>query len=167
MRLLRRSLRGEGEAMMKRFVVVMSVLPILGVLLVPESFAQRGPMWHGSGGWGPGGAYMKMYDPKTIETITGEVVSVDVGTPMKGMSQGVHLSVKTEKETIAVHLGPRWYLENQDIKFAPKDTVEVKGSRVTIAGKPALLAAEVKKGDATLVLRDEQGFPAWSAMRRR
>jgi multidrug efflux pump subunit AcrB len=81
------------------------------------------------------------------------VVSVDVGTPMKGMSQGVHLSVKTEKETIAAHLGPRWYLENQDIKFAPKDTVEVKGSRVTIAGKPALLAAEVKKGDYRRLMR--------------
>jgi hypothetical protein len=108
-----------------------------------------------------------MYDPKTVETLSGEVVSVELVTPVKGMTQGVHLAVKTEKETIAVHLGPSWYLENQDVKFAPKDTVEVKGSRVTLAGQPALIAAEVKKGDETLVLRDEQGFPAWSAMRRR
>jgi hypothetical protein len=102
-----------------------------------------------------------------VETIAGEVVSVDLVTPMKGMSQGVHLAVKTEKETLDVHLGPSWYLENQDVKLAPKDQVEVKGSRVTVAGKPALIAAEVKKGDSVLVLRDEKGFPAWSAMRRR
>jgi hypothetical protein len=50
---------------------------------------------------------------------------------------------------------------------SPRDTVEVKGSRVTFAGKPALIAAEVRKGNAVLTLRDDDGFPAWSAMRRR
>lgn len=155
---------------MKKLVVAasaLSILSLLGVLLVSEGYAQRGPMWRGSGGWGPGSAYMRMYDPKTAETITGEIVSVDVGTPMKGMAQGVHLAVKAEKETIPVHLGPRWYIENQDIKLAPKDRVEVRGSRVTIGGTPALIAAEIKKGDDVLVLRDAQGYPAWSAMRRR
>jgi hypothetical protein len=152
---------------MKRLVAVISVLSVLGVLMASESFAQRGPHWRGSGGWGPGGQYMKLYDPKTVETLTGEVVSVDLVTPMKGMSQGVHLTVKTDKESIPVHLGPSWYLENQDVKLAPKDTVEVKGSRVNFSGKPVLIAAEVKKGDGVLVLRDENGFPAWSAMRRR
>jgi hypothetical protein len=53
------------------------------------------------------------------------------------------------------------------MKFVPKDQVQVKGSRVTFAGKPAIIAAEVKKGDDVLVLRDENGLPAWSAMRRR
>jgi hypothetical protein len=152
---------------MRKLVAVVSVLSVLGVLVASEAVAQRGPRWRGSGGWGPSGPYMRMYDPKTVETLSGEVVSVELVTPVKGMTQGVHLAVKTEKETIAVHLGPSWYLENQDVKFAPKDTVEVKGSRVTLAGQPALIAAEVKKGDETLVLRDEQGFPAWSAMRRR
>jgi hypothetical protein len=61
----------------------------------------------------------------------------------------------------------RWYVENRDVKLEPKDTVEVKGSGVTLQGKPVLLAAEVKKGDATLVLRDEAGIPAWTGVRRR
>ncbi|HSF03846.1 MAG TPA: hypothetical protein VLA62_12595 [Solirubrobacterales bacterium] len=146
---------------------VISILSLFGVLLASPSIAQHGPRWRGSGGWGPGGPYVKLYDPKTVETLRGEVVSVDLVMPMKGMSQGVHLAVKTDKETIPVHLGPSWYLENQDVKFAPKDMVEVKGSRVMLAGKPALIAAEVQKGDATLTLRDDNGFPAWSAMRRR
>jgi hypothetical protein len=152
---------------MRKLIVAISVLSVIGVLAMSESSAQRGPHWRGSGGWGPGAPYMSFYDPKTLETIAGEVVSVDLVTPMKGMSQGVHLAVKTEKETLDVHLGPSWYLENQDVKLVPKDQVEVKGSRVTVAGKPALIAAEVKKGDGVLVLRDEKGFPAWSAMRRR
>jgi len=124
-------------------------------------------MWRGGGGWGPGTPYNRMYDPKTLETTTGEVVSVSRITPNKGMSVGIHMNVKTDKETISVHLGPGWYLENQDVKIEPKDKVEVKGSRITFGGKPAIIAAEVKKGDEVLKLRDDSGFPVWSGWRRR
>ncbi|HEV8725573.1 MAG TPA: hypothetical protein VGW77_33555 [Candidatus Binatia bacterium] len=62
------------------------------------------------------------------------------------------MNVKTDKETVSVHLGPSWYLENQDVKIDPKDKVEVKGSRITFGGKPAIIAAEVKKGDEVLKL---------------
>lgn len=37
----------------------------------------------------------------------------------------------------------------------------------TNLGKPALVAAEVKKGGEVLVLRDANGFPAWGGWRRR
>ncbi|MET0502741.1 MAG: DNA-binding protein [Candidatus Binatia bacterium] len=133
------------------------------------SFAQPrgGMMWRGSGGWGPGSQYNRIYDSKALETITGEVTAIDRITPIKGMSGGVHINVKTDKETISVHLGPSWYLENQDIKIEVKDRVEVKGSRVTFGGKPALIASEIRKGNEVLTLRDEAGFPAWMAWRRR
>jgi len=133
------------------------------------SFAQPrgGMMWRGSGGWGPGSQYNRIYDSKALETITGEVTEIDRITPIKGMSGGVHINVKTDKETISVHLGPSWYLENQDIKIEVKDKVEVKGSRVTFGGKPALIASEIRKGNEVLTLRDEAGFPAWMAWRRR
>jgi hypothetical protein len=124
-------------------------------------------MWRGSSGWGPGTPYNQMYDPKTVETVTGEVVSVSTITPNKGMGTGVHMAVKTDKETISVHLGPTWYLENQDVKIEAKDRVEVKGARVTFGGKPAIIANEVKKGDEVLKLRDDAGFPVWSGWRRR
>jgi hypothetical protein len=108
-----------------------------------------------------------MYDPKTVETITGQVVKVDRITPLKPMSAGVHMIMQTDKEQISVHLGPGFYVENQDVKIESKDKVEVKGSRVTFGGKPAIIAAEVKKGDEVLKLRDENGFPMWSGWRRR
>ncbi len=107
-----------------------------------------------------------MYDPRTVETITGEVVSIDQFTPVRGMYYGIHLMLKTDKETVSVHLGPGWYIENQDIKIEPKDKVEVKGSRITFAGKPAIIAAEVKKGEQIFTLRDKNGLPAWCGWRR-
>ena len=154
---------------MKKLSYVIAMAAVAVFLAALSAFAQprQGMMWRGSGGWGPGSQYNKMYDPKAVETISGEVTAVDRITPVKGMSGGVHMNVKTDKETISVQLGPSWYLENQDVKIAAKDKVEVKGARTTFAGKPALIAAEVKKGDEVLKLRDDSGFPVWSGWRRR
>lgn len=122
--------------------------------------------WRGSGGWGMNTQYQRMYNPKTLETVTGTVESIDKIIPMKGMMYGIHLLLKTEKETISVHLGPEWYVERLDTKIEKGDNIEVKGSRVTMMGKPAIIAAELKKGDNVLKLRDENGIPAWAGWRR-
>lgn len=143
----------------------LSLLTLIGLLCAPETNAQgRGP---GSGGWGPKGEYNRHYDPKTVEKVSGEVIQVDKITPGRGMSYGVHLLLKTDKEPISVHLGPGWYLERQDTEIKEKDVVQVKGSRITFEGKPAIIAAEVKKGDEVLELRDETGVPKWAGWRRR
>jgi hypothetical protein len=144
---------------------VVAVIGIVAAVLTPAASAQ-GMKWRGSGGWGPGTSYGRMYDTKTVETVSGEVMKVDRITPMRGMSSGVHLVVRTDKGEVSVHLGPQWYLENQDIRIEPKDMVEIKGSRVTIQGQPVLIAAEVKKGDQVLKLRDEAGIPMWAGWRR-
>ena len=78
------------------------------------------------------------------------------------MSYGVHFTLKTEKETIPVHLGPSWYMEEQAVSFAPGDKVEVTGSRITYQGQPTIIAAEVKKGGQVLKLRDAAGVPVWA-----
>lgn len=147
--------------------IIMLVLSLCIFMVTAESFAQPAMKWRGSGGWGMGSHYGRMYDPKTVETISGVVEKIEKITPMKGMSYGVHVLVKTEKETIDIHLGPGWYIENQDVKIMQGDKVEVTGSRITFQDKPAIIAAEVKKGDEILKLRDEKGFPAWAGWRRR
>lgn len=152
---------------MKKVHVAVVVTSLLVGLFAADSFAARGMKWMGSGGWGSGGAYHRMYNIQTVESIAGEVVSVEQIMPMKGMSSGVHLMVKTEKETISVHLGPAWYIENQDVKIEPKDRLEIKGSRITFEGKPAIIAAEVKKGDEVLKLRDDAGVPVWTGWKAR
>ncbi len=79
-------------------------------LAAATALAQPGP--GRGGGWGPGGQYGRMFDPKTVETVKGEVEKVERVTPMQGMSAGIHLLLKTEKETLSVHLGPEWYINN-------------------------------------------------------
>lgn len=151
----------EGGEPMKKCVCIPVVLfAALGLLFAPAAFAAE----EAPGGPGPaaGTQYKRMYDPKTVETISGEVMKVNRIPHRRGRGESVHLILKTDKEEIAVHLGPSWVLDKQDVKIGQNDKVEVKGSRVTFKGKPALIAAEVKKGDALLKLRDESGVPAWS-----
>ena len=148
-------------------ITIVGIVAALALLATPNgAFAQRGKGGGGSGGWGMGSQYQRMYNPATVETVSGTVESVDKVTPMKGMHYGIHLMLKTDKETVDVHLGPDWFIERQDAKIEKGDTIEVKGSRVTIAGKAAIIAAEVKKGDSTLVLRDANGIPVWAGWRR-
>ncbi len=102
------------------------------------------------------------YDPKTVVTVAGTVVSVDTVDNPGSRYTGIHLTLKTAAESLSVHLGPKWYFDQQTLKIAPGDALEVTGSRITYAGAPALLAAKIKKGDALLVLRDANGLPRWA-----
>ncbi len=96
-----------------------------------------------------------IYNLETVETIKGQVLSVNT------VGNGVSLQVKTDKETIPVHLAPTWYIENQNIEIKPNDTIEIKGSRINFNEKTAILADQVIKGDTTFKLRDENGFSLW------
>ncbi|MCX5828565.1 MAG: DNA-binding protein [Deltaproteobacteria bacterium] len=144
-------------------------LMIVMVFLLTSSLALAGPGklgGRGSGGWGMGTPYQGMYNPANLETFSGEVIGLEQTVPMKRMNQGIALVVKTETETVTIHLGPSWYMERLDAKIVKGDKVEVKGVRTTLAGKSVVLAAEVKKGDSVLVLRDASGVPVWAGWRR-
>ncbi len=109
-----------------------------------------------------------MYDSKTVETITGEVIKAEKIPFPRGKSDGVRLLLKTDKEEIPISLGPSRYLDTQDVKIGEKDTIEVTGSRITTRkGKTLILAAEVKRGDAILKLRDENGKPLWAGKKEK
>ncbi len=151
---------------MSRGIAVLATVAALGLLTASHAIAQRG-LGGRAGGWGPGSAYGRRYDVRTVETIQGRVVAVERFEPSKGMSPGVHLQVQTDKGRLSVHLGPAWYLDRQEVQIAAGDRIEVLGSRIEFGGKPAIVAAEVHRGDETLTLRDANGYPVWSGWRRR
>lgn len=149
---------------MKRLLVAITVFA--GVAVATAATAQPWQGWKGGGGWGMQGGYHRMYDPSKVETVTGEVVSVEQITPMRRMGQGIGLKLKTGTETLFVHLGPQWFIERQDVKIAAGEKVEIKGVRAVQMGQDVFIAGEVRKGDAVLKLRDENGFPVWAGWRQ-
>jgi hypothetical protein len=150
---------------MKALMATAAVLSVLFAASAGE--AQLGPGRGRGAGWMADSSYARLYDAKTVETLKGEVVKIETFVPSRGMSTGTRLILKTEKETIPVHLGPSWYLDHQDASIAVKDRLAVTGSRIVFEGKPALVAREVRKGDQVLRLREEDGTPLWAGWRRR
>jgi len=146
---------------MKRIVCTTAVLA-MAFMSMPASAQPT----QGRDGWGASGAYQRKYNQATVETISGEVLSVDKTMPTRGMRAGIHLTLKTDKEVIPVHLGPAWFIERFDSKIQKGDKIEVKGSRVNINEKPAVIAAELKKGDKVLIIRDSAGIPVWGRIKK-
>ncbi|MBI5442802.1 MAG: DNA-binding protein [Deltaproteobacteria bacterium] len=145
--------------------MTLAALTVL-VALCSASSARTAVRWRGPGGWGAEEPFCRLYDPNRLETLRGEVLRVQRVTPLNGMSLGIALLLADGKKTIPVHLGPLWSLDHQEIRIAPSDKVEVRGSRVLLRGRPAILAALVIKGERVLRLRDEDGLPVWSGWRR-
>lgn len=107
-----------------------------------------------------------MYDPATVETLKGTIQSVEMQPSQNGPGYGVHLTLAVGDGTVPVHLGPSWFIENQDRQLAQGDEIEVVGSRVTTGDATFVIAREVRHGELVLVLRDEAGLPAWRGWRR-
>jgi hypothetical protein len=152
----------NGGWIMKKISPWLVLFAILSLSLAGSSYA--GPMMRG-GDWGMHSQYGRMFNPKTVETVSGEVMKKDKIMPMRGMSYGIHLTLKTDKGDVSVHLGPAWYINEQEPAIKVGDKVEVKGSKVTFQGSPVIIAQEVRKGGEVLKLRDDSGIPMWAGRR--
>jgi hypothetical protein len=131
--------------------------PLLVVFTMPLAQAQP------RGGSQPAGP---RYDPATEVTVTGTVEEVRE-IPHGARGPGIHLTLRTDRATYDVHVGPVRFLAEHAIAFAKGDPLRVTGSKVYYGGKDALLAREIKKGEKTVTLRDSRGIPEWSRGHRR
>lgn len=137
---------------MKRIVITVVLVFLCSVVLTAVA---QGPGNRGMG-FGP-------YNTATETTVTGTVQAVQQHPGKRG-GVGIHLLLKTKDSTLDVHVGPSWYLDKQDVKFAEGDTVEVTGSMLKT--NDGILAKEIKKGDKTLLLRNAAGRPLWAGANR-
>jgi sporulation protein YlmC with PRC-barrel domain len=118
------------------------------------------PMYPGPGREDP---YKKIFDPKTIKTISGKVIKVDQ-VPEPGFGMEMRLTVFTDKkEVLPVYLGPAFYIvgSEQPKHFKIGDQVTVSGSQSARGGEPFMVATTVKRGNEVLRLRDKDGTPEW------
>jgi sporulation protein YlmC with PRC-barrel domain len=107
--------------------------------------------------------YKKLFDSKTIKTISGQVIKIDQ-VPEFGFGLQMRLTVFIDKkEILPVYLGPAFYIVGpwQAKHFKLGDKVTVSGSRVTVNGEPLMIATTVNRGNEVLRLRDKDGIPGW------
>lgn len=101
------------------------------------------------------------YDPALVVDWPVTLTEVRDNYDENGLS-GVWLLTRTETDApLDVYLGPAAYVKQFEISFAKGDRLQVIGSKVKVAGSSLVLAREVRKGSATLYLRDRDGNPFW------
>lgn len=143
--------------MNRSLFVALSLVALLWAMSTPALAQQRGQGRT---------AADRMFDPATVETVKGVIARIDTVQSRRGPSKGLHLQLQMADATLPVHLGPTWFFADQSFAFATDDSLTVRGSRVTMGGADALIAAELRRGDQSLQLRDETGRPVWRGQRR-
>ena len=69
------------------------------------------------------------YDVRTVETFGGKVLSIEKTAPANRRGNWINVLLQTRTGTIAVQLGPDWYVDKQRPRIQPNDIIKVTGSR--------------------------------------
>ncbi len=105
--------------------------------------------------------YSTLFNPKTVAAVSGEVVRLEQVPSGNNRDLCVQAVLKTPQGQVTAVLGPKTYMTKQKLTVAPQDRLTITGSRLSILGKPFILATEVK-GDRTMKLREAGGRPLWA-----
>jgi hypothetical protein len=100
------------------------------------------------------------YDRSAEATVAGTIKALATYTAPDG-TFGVHFDLRTEKGMVNVHVGPAAFIGQQNFWFFADDRIEIVGSRIVSGGVTAIWPKTIVKGDATLVLRTDDGAPKW------
>jgi hypothetical protein len=115
--------------------------------------------------WGPEGEFAKHFDAKNVKTIEGTVQSVGTFQPegaAAGAAGGLRIRLTTsDGNLVTVYAGPQWFAQQNDFYLKPGDKISVTGAETKIGWRPVLVASQIKSGDRTLRLRNENGQPVW------
>lgn len=123
----------------------------------------RGPM-NMMGGWHPASGYGCLYYSGTKVTLRGTVEQTASVIPRPHMMQGLQLVLRADNKNLVVHLGPSWFVGQQNFALSKGDTVVVEGRNISAAGDSFVMASRVTKGKETLTLRNEDGRPLWAGV---
>ncbi len=141
---------------MTKRLKILAGLMILCLALSGES--SRQPASGEVKGGGPG----NLYNPRSVVTVAGTVVSKTPPSVKQGLPYLVYLTLQTAGGKITIFLGPSLYIDKLPVQIKVLDRIQVTGSQITWEGSPVILAAEVKRGKDILKLRDPNGVPVWS-----
>ena len=146
---------------MRKLAIGIVAVLVLSVMFVPAAFAQKAP-GSATGAWTIGvpgtifGEASGFTGTEAIIVESGKVLKLE---KMPAVKDGVQMKFKTEQGNVyTVFMGPKWFVENQKLKFSPGDSVQVRGKKFG----SYLIATELGKENLVMKLRSEEdGQPVW------
>ncbi len=142
---------------MNKRLLVCAIVTIVCLAAVSAGLAQMYEGWSQQ-------EYTKLYDPKAVQTVKGQVIGIQELMPIKGMTPGVSLTIRPDGggQQIIAHVGPDRYVMEQKLPLALHEVVEVTGSLVNFEGAATMIAAQIKIGGKVYKFRDPKtGAPNW------
>jgi hypothetical protein len=130
-------------------VTVFVTLMFTGMAFASKANWEYGvPVFSGEGGTFTG--------DEAMVTVKGTVEKIE---KMYGQKDGLQMRLIADAGgKWTVYLGPKWFIENQKIKFAKGDKVEVRGKKYG----GAIIGSEISKGEWTMRIRNEEdGQAVW------
>ena len=98
-----------------------------------------------STGWEKESVYNRLYRVDQYQKLKGTFIEIIELTPMPGMSPGMGLiMISRKKETVTVHLGPKWFVHLLMRGFKPGDSIKVKGAWAQIKGEHGVQSAKCR-----------------------
>ena len=149
---------------MRKLTIGIVLVVAISMMFVPMAFAQKSQATGGTcakGAWTLGlpGTITSESDFTGTEAIVVESGKVVKMEKMAGVKDGLQMKFKTDQgSAYTVYMGPKWFIENQKIKFMAGDSVTVRGKKFG----SSIIATQISKGDWTMKLRNEEdGQPSW------
>lgn len=149
---------------MRKLAIGVVLVVAISMMFVQVSFAQKS---QAAGSTVSRGAWSLGLPAPDKESLSGnEALVVESGKVVKiekmaGVKEGLQMKFKTDLgNAYTVYMGPKWFIENQKLKFAAGDSVMVRGKKFG----SSIIATEISKGDWTMKLRNEEdGRPSWES----
>ena len=92
----------------------------------------------------------------------GDVGRDEIDTLRQGEYASVSALLVSGTDSVTAMIGPVTFLAANALTLAAGDVIDISGSKMLMAGKPMLMATEIRKGETRVVLRDKAtGAPAW------
>jgi len=140
-----------------RFLLILASVTMIAVLHSPaEAFLGLGA---GRDGGSSGLDLVMGYDRNTVSTITGRIAVIP-----DPADDPVTIEITSGTDRFVVVVGPRWYLQDDNLAWKAGETITVRGSKAQGKDGRSYLLAQWLTTSSTgqLVLRNGAGSPSWS-----
>ena len=134
---------------MRKLAIGVVLVVAISMMFMPVAFAQKSQ----AAGAGVSTGAWTLGLPGTISVDSGftgtEAIVVESGKIVKmekmaGVKNGMQMKFKNDQgNAYTVYMGPKWFIENQKIKFMAGDSVMVRGKKFG----SSIIATEISKGD--------------------
>jgi len=108
-----------------------------------------------------------MFEPRNIKTVMGTITSLIEQTGRENdFGVGIRLLVNrddqgTKDSDMLVFVGPSDFVKKQTFELKQNDRIALKGAEMERDGRKVFVATELTRGDKTMILRRDNGMPAW------